>query len=293
MNTVQQHIAAIAERFDSADLVYGHGTDNAWDEAVALVLGVTAYPDAESSLSERVSASDAQRCEDLAGKRITQRMPLAYLLGEATFCGLKFAVEPGVVIPRSPIGQLITAGFSPWMYRSPQHILDLGCGSGCIGIAAALFLDADLTLVDLDAQAIDLARKNLHRHGLDNRTTLIHGDLYNDLPAGARFDLILTNPPYVDATDMRSLPPEYQWEPTTGLGAGGDGLDVIRRILDSAGEYLTEEGLFVGEVGASTAALLSAYPHIPFIWPDLAEGGEGVFVLDARSLSFHTPPPVS
>lgn len=259
--------------------MFGHGTDNAWDEAVALVLGVARLPDDRASLGQPLSAALNARIQELLGRRIDERIPLAYLLGHARFAGLDFLIEPGVVIPRSPIAELIQQDFSPWLKQPPRHIIDLCCGCGCIGIAAALnYPDAQLTLVDVDDQAISLARKNVSLHALEDRTMVVQSDLFAALTPG-RFDLILSNPPYVDGTDMRALPPEYRHEPGLGLDGGPDGLSVVQRILAALPERLTADGLLVCEVGASAPALLRAFPKTEFYWPDLIGGGEGVFIL--------------
>ncbi|MEZ5550460.1 MAG: 50S ribosomal protein L3 N(5)-glutamine methyltransferase [Pseudomonadales bacterium] len=277
--TIGDAIHQAAEALETGGVVFGHGTDNAWDEAVALVLSVTRLPDDRVSLNQPLTASVNARIQELLGRRIAERIPLAYLLGHAPFAGLDFLIEPGVVIPRSPIAELICQDFSPWLRQPPQRIIDLCCGSGCIGIAAALnFPDAHLTLVDVDAQAVRLTRKNVSLHALGDRATVLHSDLFEALAPGG-FDLILSNPPYVDGTDMRALPPEYRHEPGLGLDGGPDGLSVVHRILAAVPERLNSGGILVCEVGASAPALLRAYPETEFFWPDLTGGGEGVFIL--------------
>jgi ribosomal protein L3 glutamine methyltransferase len=277
--TVAALIEQVAARFGDAGLVFGHGTDSAWDEAVALVLGVTGLPDDRAVLDRPVSQSHADQVAQLAQRRIDERTPLPYLLGRCRFAGAEFLIEPGVVIPRSPIGALIESRLSPWLAREPQTILDLCCGSGCIGIVAALaFPNARVDLADIDPRALDLARRNVTLHGLEDRVRLHASDLFDDLPAG-RWDLILSNPPYVDSADMAGLPREYRHEPVRGLAGGPDGLDLVVRMLDALPERLESGGLFVCEVGGSAAALCRRFPRLAFIWPDLPNGGEGVFVL--------------
>jgi ribosomal protein L3 glutamine methyltransferase len=279
MMTVGDVIHQLAERFTAAGLVFGHGTDNAWDEAVALVLGVTGYPDDRSVLDRQLVAAHLHRLEALASRRIDERIPLAYLLGRCRFAGHEFLVEPGIVIPRSPIGALVGSRFSPWLAREPQRILDLCTGTGCIGIVAAhAFPKAHVDLVDVDPQALDLALRNVSAHGLDHRVSVIESNLFAALPP-ARWDVILSNPPYVDAPDMASLPPEYRHEPALGLAGGPDGLDLVARMLGELPDRLEPQGLFVCEVGASAPALARRFPRTPFIWPELPEGGEGVFLL--------------
>ena len=274
-------IEAVAASLADSDVVYGHGTDNAWDEAVALVLGVTGYSDDSANLGFEVDSDHEKKIHSLLHRRISERIPMAYLLGECAFAGHRFHIETGVVIPRSPIAELISVRFKPWLSQAPETIVDLCCGSGCIGIAAALeFPDSHLTLVDLDPKAVAVAGRNAARHGLVERTNIVQSDLFDSVIAG-RFDLIVSNPPYVAAQDMVSLPEEYAHEPELGLAGGPDGLDLLRRILDVLPERQSEGGLFVGEVGMSAAALLAAFPDLPFIWPDLISGGAGVFILPA------------
>ena len=204
---------------------------------------------------------------------------MAYLLGRCRFAGQEFLIEPGVVIPRSPIGALMRRRFAPWLYAPPRRILDLCCGSGCIGLAAALeFPGASVDLGDVDGQAVDLARRNAALHGLEARTRVFQSDLFDDLPE-VTWDLIISNPPYVDSRDMTRLPAEHRHEPEGGLAGGADGLDLVARMLDTLPERLAPGGSFVCEVGASASALLARYPRTPFIWPELPNGGEGVFIL--------------
>lgn len=280
---VAEQIKRAAQALTEASIVFAHGTDNAWDEAVALVLTVAKLPNDKASLATELAESDRQRIVDLLKRRVVERMPLPYLLGIAWFAGLEFFIEPGVVIPRSPIAELIEAGFSPWLSGQPATILDLCCGSGCIGIASALaFPESQLTLVDVDATAIALARRNVARHGLQRRTQIVRSAVFADLAPG-QFDLILCNPPYVDAVDMRALPPEHRHEPAQGLAGGTDGLNLVHELLAELPGRLNVDGTLVCEVGASSAALLRAYARTGFIWPDLTQGGSGVFILQGNT----------
>ena len=196
---------------------------------------------------------------------------------------------PGVIVPRSPIGYLLADHLLAWLPDPVTQILDLCSGSGCLGIIAAqLFPQAQVTLVELDDHAIAIARENIHRLGLDNRVTLRKGDVTKTLSFPQRFDLVLSNPPYVDAADMNQLPPEYLAEPHAGLAAGQDGLSIICPIINQLTNWLTPQGLFIGEVGASAPALMARYPRLPLFWPELPLGGEGVFLLEASGLTFHT-----
>jgi len=279
--TVADCIEAAAGRLEAAGVVFGHGTSSAWDEATALVLAVAELPDDRRSLTAAVSSAQLERIEHLLQRRCDERIPLPYLLGVAYFAGYRFDITAGVVIPRSPIAELIGRRFEPWLREPPQRIIDLCCGSGCIGIAAALtFPRSTLVLADIDADAVVLAGRNVCRHGLESRTEVVQSDLWDQISPGT-FDLILCNPPYVDATDMRTLPREYQHEPVLGLAGGEDGLDIVHRLLAVRNERLNADGLLVCEVGASAAALSRAYPELPLFWPDLERGGEGVFLLSS------------
>ena len=287
MTDLRELIHALHQRFTAADLSYGHGTDNAWDEAVALALAVTGFEDDESELARYVPPDQEVAAHELAGRRASERVPLAYVLGRWPLAGVEFLVEPGVVVPRSPIAFLLAEGLAPWCVQPPARVLDLCSGSGCLGILAAMaFPECTVQLSELDPQAADLAARNVELHGLSDRVAVRTGDLYE--PVQGPFDLIIANPPYVDAADMSTLPAEYRAEPAMGLGAGADGLDVVRRILAEASGHLAEGGVLVCEVGASAPALLRAYPEVPFIWPHLPGGGEGVFLLDHAALRSHT-----
>ncbi len=280
MTTVAELINESAEALSDAGVVFGQGTDNAWDEATALVLGITGLADDAANLDAEVLPVDAAKVRGLLARRIDERIPLAYLLGRWWFAGFEFLIQPGVVVPRSPIGELLLAGLSPWLTRPPQRILDLCAGSGCIGITAAhIWPDAEVDLVEIDPAAVALTEKNVALHDLTGRVAVHQGSLYEPLPARARYDLILTNPPYVDDADMRSLPEEFRAEPALGLAGGADGLGLVRKIIDGRTTWLSAEGVLVCEVGMSAPALIRAYPRLPFIWPEFEAGGAGVFVL--------------
>ena len=264
-------------------MFYGHGTDNAWDEAVALVLGATGFADDDTVLRNTVSESGVRKILTLAERRVAERIPLPYLLGRCWFAGFEFLVEPGVIIPRSPTAELIINQFKPWLAAPPARVLDLCCGGGCIGIATALvFPDVEVVMVDIDDKAVDLARRNMALHGVQSRVQVLQGDLYD--PVQGLFDLIITNPPYVDATELAAMPDEYRHEPLRALDGGEHGLDLVTRILGGAKRRLTPRGVLIGEVGASAGALALAAPRTPFVWVELEAGGEGVFVLDRADL---------
>ncbi len=197
--------------------------------------------------------------------------------------GLPFNVTQDVLVPRSPIAELIQADFQPWLQVSPERILDLCTGSGCIGIACAYqYPEAEVVLSDISAQAIAVAQGNILRHKLTDRVQVVQSDVFSDITG--RFDVIVSNPPYVDASDIASMPPEFRSEPLLGLAAGEDGLEIARRILRHARQFLTDEGILVVEVGNSWEALEAAYPEVPFTWVEFENGGVGVFVMTAREL---------
>jgi ribosomal protein L3 glutamine methyltransferase len=276
-----------ASRFNAAGLFFGHGTDNAIDEALALVLHAVHLDHAMPAdyLSAAVTGDEADAIFDLLSARVLQRIPAAYLIGEATFAGLTFAISEDVLIPRSPIAELIEEHFAPWLDR--EHVgsvLDLCTGSGCIGIACAMaFPDALVDLSDISPAALELAVRNIDRHHLDDRVRALRADVYDGLD-GERYDLIVSNPPYVSRAEMARLPDEYGHEPVLALEAGEDGMDVVARILRGAAEALRPGGILVVEVGASADLLLARYPDVPFLWLDFERGGDGVFLLTAEQL---------
>ena len=285
--SVEDYLRYAATRFSSSDLFFGHGTDNAWDEALSLVCGYLGLPwdKLEWVLAGRLTAVERKDLARLIDRRIAERIPVPYLIGEAWFAGFRFLVEPGVLIPRSPIAELIDKGFEPWLSRDPARVLDLATGSGCIGIACALmFPEARVTLSDIDPRALDLAARNVTLHSVDDRVSVLQSDLFEDIPGGS-FDLIVANPPYVDAEDLSTMPAEYRHEPLPALAAGSDGLDLVRRILTGARDYLSADGVLVVEVGNSAGALVEAFPTLPFVWPDFNFGGHGVFILDQAGLA--------
>ena len=284
--TAQDWIRWGASQCQRAGLFFGHGTDNAWDEAAVLVLWSvdTPWERLDTVKDTRLTTTEKQRIARLFQRRITERVPAPYLTGEAWFAGLKFAVNEQVLVPRSPIAELIHHQFQPWLTREPRRILDLCTGSGCIGIACAYeFPDAEIVLSDISETALAVAETNVRDHDLRDRVRVCHSDGLNNLK-GEIFDLIVSNPPYVDADDMASVPAEYRAEPELALASGEDGLDFTRRLLASAADHLSEEGLLVVEVGNSAPALERAFPRMPFAWPEFERGGHGVFILTARDL---------
>ena len=285
---VAELLAWVHERFVGAHLFYGHGTSNAWDEAVALVLTHAGLADTTENLNRVLPADTVVEIKDLAMRRINERLPLPYLLGRCRYMGFEFKVVPGVVVPRSPIGGLLVDGVRPWLQDRPAQILDLCAGTGCLGIIAAhMWPGAKVTLVEIDPLAATLARHNVEAHGFSDRVIVIEADVGSWRPDRAA-DLVITNPPYVQQMEMASLPEEYRAEPELGLAAGHDGLRVIEGILAAAQAFVSQQGLLIGEVGASAPALISCFQGVPFIWPDLPRGGEGVFLLEGGASSSHT-----
>lgn len=285
--TLRDFIRWAASRFSEAELCFGHGTDNALDEAVMLVLhALHLQPDLPSVyLDSRLTENERREVIELLLRRVEERIPGAYLMGEAWFAGLPFYVNEQVLIPRSPIGELIEAGFEPWIGKlTVSRILDLCTGSGCIGIASALrFSDAEVDLADISEPALTLAGRNLARHGLEGRVRVIQSDLFRAL-AGRRYDIILSNPPYVSRQELAGLPREFRWEPDLGLEAGEDGLDVVKRVLREVSSYLAPGGIVIMEVGSSAEALMAHYPDVSFTWLDFERGGDGVFLLTAEQV---------
>ncbi len=277
-------------RLAMAPLAFGHGTDNPRDEAAWLVLAGGGYapddPDIDPATMVDADAIDA--IDVLLRRRIDERRPTAYLTGRAWFAGLPFRVNEHVLVPRSPLAEPIAARFAPWIGERPlQRILEIGTGCGCIAAACArAFPEARVDATDIDDEALALAATNLADLGLDDRVTLHRADLFDGLPR-ARYDLIVSNPPYVDRAAMEALPVEYRHEPAAALGAGDDGLDVIRPMLMNAGDWLAEDGLLVVETGRAGAALAERWPGLPLTWLEFDHGGEGVFAIEANALRGH------
>lgn len=283
LRTLRDLIRWGVSQFHANDLFFGHGTDNAWDEARLLVLGGLHLPwdTPDAWLDCRLEADELDAVRDLLWQRINERTPAAYLLGEAWFCGQPYHVDERVLVPRSPIAELIERRFSPWLANKPARILDLCTGSGCIGIACAYaFPEAEVVLSDLSFDALEVANQNIERHQMEARVYSVQGDGFDGLPQ-QRFDLIVSNPPYVDAEDFADMPAEFQHEPAMGLACGEDGLDLVRRMLAEAADHLTEHGLLVVEVGNSQVHVEALYPEVDFMWARFERGGHGVFVLTA------------
>jgi len=285
--SVERLIRDIAARFTEAELSYGHGTDNATDEAAWLVfaaLGLS-HDDVPGVYAKRVADEQLKDVFGLAERRIRDRKPLAYLVNQAWFAGLEFYVDERVLVPRSPIAEMIQQQFAPWIAASDvRNAVDLGTGSGCIAIALAhAFPEARVDAVDISADALAVAAINIQRHTMGDRVTTIRSDFFNEL-GGKKYDLVVSNPPYVDRNDLRTMPDEFRHEPCVGLAAGDQGLDAVHEILLHASRFLTDNGILVCEVGNSQAALERAYPDIAFVWLDFEHGGAGVFLLTKQDL---------
>ena len=283
--TVLEVTRYCAALLDQAELFFGHGTDNAWDEAAVLVLHAAGLPVdqpvAEDTAFPSVSVA---RLADYLDRRIAAREPAPYITGEAWFCGLSFHVDPRVLIPRSPFAELIHNHFEPWRPPGPvRRILEVGTGSGCIAIAAALaFPDSEVVATDISRQALAVARQNRADYRLEGRVQLLQADLLHGLVGP--FDLLLTNPPYVPQANMDELPAEFGHEPGLALVSGADGMASARGILQDAPALLSSHGLLALEVGTGWPALEAAFPGLPFLWPEFEQGGEGIALLTAADL---------
>jgi len=271
----------------AAPLAYGHGTDNPRDEAAWLVLAGAGYAPDDPTIDPATPVDDrgVEAVSALVGRRLEQRRPTAYLTGQAWFAGLPFEVDERVLVPRSPLAEPIAARFTPWIGARPvERILEIGTGSGCIAAACAhAFPEARVDATDVDAGALALAQRNITALGLAERVVLHEADLFAGLPAAA-FDLIISNPPYVDQAAMATLPTEYRHEPATALAAGPEGLDVVARLVEQAADWLTSDGYLVVETGRAGAALEARYPDLALTWIDFECGGDGVCLAARRDL---------
>lgn len=288
--TVADWIGWAEARFLEADLHYGHGTENALDEAAWLVGSVldVAPDDLEDALERHPTPAQHARIEALVADRIRTRKPLAYLLNEAWFAGRRYYVDERVIVPRSHLAEFIGERFQPWIQVDRvQRILDLCTGSGCIAIATAhAFPLARVDAVDIAPEALAVAAINVERHGVAERVALIRSDLYAALD-GRRYDVIVSNPPYVPSWEMRELPAEYGHEPRIALESGESGLDTVLRLLKGGAEHLEPGGILLVEVGNSCTALQEALPEVPFLWLSTTSGDESVFLLTAKDLAAH------
>jgi ribosomal protein L3 glutamine methyltransferase len=287
LSTIRDYIRWAASQFTQAQVCFGHGTASALDEAAALVLHTIHQPYnlSEFYLASVLTPAERGAIVDLVERRIRERIPAAYLTHEAIFAGLSFYVDERVLVPRSPIAELIEQRFAPWVEEDHVvRILDLCTGSGCIAIACAYaFNNALVDAVDLSADALNVAHINVEKHLLEDSVTLYQSDLFAQLPE-ARYDIIVSNPPYVSTFEWSNLPEEFQAEPAMGFKGGESGLDLVLRILVDANDFLAEQGILIIEVGSSAETLQSIFPDVPFYWLDFERGGDGIFLLTAEQV---------
>jgi len=286
--TARSLVLQAERRFKRARLYFGHGTDNARDEAVFLVFHALDLPFAcsDAVLDAPLTAAEVSKVEALVSSRISTRRPAAYLTGRMWFAGHEFEVNDDVLVPRSPIAELILDRFQPWAdAEGPGRILDIGTGSGCIGIAAALtFPDAQVDATDISREALAVAARNVARHRVDGRVQLHLADLFPPRERGA-YDLILANPPYVPESERVELPEEYLHEPALALFAADEGLALIRRIFAGAASRLTERGALVLDAGGTWPEVEAAFPELSILWVELQHGGDGIGVISRAELA--------
>lgn len=286
LNTFRDYLRWCTSRFNEAGLFFGHGNEDAFNEASQLLLSILHLPVdtlPDVFLDARLTQDEKRALLIAIEKRIEKRIPLPYITNEAWFAGLPFFVDERVLIPRSPFAELIETQFQPWLTEpdSVTHILDMCTGSACIAIALAMaFEEASVIASDISSDALDVAIVNRQKYGLEDQLTLIESDIWQNIPQNEKFDLIISNPPYVGADEMASLPEEYRHEPTSALEADDNGLALVARILSGAAEHLTENGLIFVEVGNTDLAVDDKWPEIAFTWLELENGGHGIFTLD-------------
>ncbi|MFT6902307.1 MAG: ribosomal protein L3 glutamine methyltransferase [Colwellia sp.] len=291
LHTIGDYLRFATSEFNQAELYFGHGTNNAWHEAITLVMFALNLPEElnEQVFNCRLTSHEKLTVLGLVERRIVEQLPAAYLTNQAQFVGLFFYVDDRVLVPRSPIGELIEQHFSPTFSQEtpPKRILDLCTGSGCIAIACAIaFPEAEVDALDLSIDALNVAQINIENHGLTEQVIPIQSDVFSGIE-GLSYDLIVTNPPYVDQEDVDALPQEYLHEPEMGLGSGVDGLDIVREVLAQAGSHLNENGVLICEVGNSQIHVEHVYPQVPFTWLTFKNGGHGVFMLTKQQLISH------
>ncbi|MCV2883098.1 50S ribosomal protein L3 N(5)-glutamine methyltransferase [Aestuariibacter sp. AA17] len=287
LSTLLDWVRWSVSRFNEAGLYYGHGTDNAWDEAVSLVLQLLHLPQQsnEQMFGAALTTDEKTLIATMVKRRVEERLPIAYLTNQAWFCGYPFYVDERVLVPRSPFAELIELRFGGWITDEPQHILDLCTGSGCIAIALAhAFESAQVDAVDISDDALSVAEINIDEHAMHERVFPIQSDLFNSVK-GHKYDLIVSNPPYVDAEDMADLPDEFHHEPELGLAAGDDGLDLVDTILKEAPEVLNPKGWLFVEVGNSQVHMEHKYPGLELEWVEFKHGGHGVFAVQRETLT--------
>jgi ribosomal protein L3 glutamine methyltransferase len=287
MKTAENWLEYCAAEMSSAGVFFGHGTDNAGDEAAWMLLHVLGAP-LDGSFERwdtRLNKAQEGRLKDLLARRINERLPLAYLTGVARFCGLSFSVSPKTLIPRSPLAELIMEQFAPWVdLTEGGQVLDMCTGGACIAIAMAVHMPAcKIDAVDLSSDALEIASNNVKCHSVADRVHLVQSDLFINL-GETRYDLIVSNPPYVSASVFAQLPAEYMAEPSGALICGEDGLDIVLKILDASPLHLKEQGILIVEVGESAETLIGLLPKVPFLWLEFDHGGDGIFLLEYDQL---------
>lgn len=286
--TVQDVVRYLVSNFAKHSIFVGHGTDNYWDEALEIVQAVMHLqpPCDDSTLNSKLTRKEREIIAKIAAQRIINRIPTPYLTHRAFFCGKEFYVDDRVIIPRSPIAELIEKSFDPYIEGRPERVLDMCTGSGCIAIAIAMQFEGDVEVdaVDISDEALEVANINIQGYGLENVVTPIKSDLFDNLMEGDKYDVIVANPPYVDSYDLSTMPDEFRCEPDLALGSGDDGLDCAKRILADAVNYLNDDGILIMEVGNSEEQLVDSFPTVPFHFVDLKRGGTGVFILTVEQL---------
>lgn len=290
LQTVRDLIRYGVSRFNQSKLSFGHGSDNAWDEAVYLVLSALHLPpdQLEPFMDARVLPEERQTALQYIDARCDKRVPAPYLTHEAWLQGYAFYVDERVIVPRSPIAELLMTQLSPWVLDPYEvtSILDVCTGSGCLAIIAAhQFPEAFVDATDISAQALEVATRNVTEHVLTDRLTLHHGSLFDPLPVSARYDLIICNPPYVNSQAMQALPPEYQHEPSLALAGGDDGMDLVRIILEQAPAHLNDQGILVLEIGHERAHFEAAFPELEPVWLNTAQASDQILLLTREQLS--------
>jgi ribosomal protein L3 glutamine methyltransferase len=293
LETIADYLRFATSEFNQAELYFGHGSDNAWSEAITLVMFALHLPEdlTQQVMACRLTDNEKQVVLEIIEQRIVKQLPAAYLTNTAKFAGLPFYVDERVLVPRSPIGELIEQRFSTLLSndQEPKRILDLCTGSGCIAIACAInFPEAEVDAVDLSVDALNVAQINIEGHGLTEQVIPIQSDVFSGI-CGQSYDLIVSNPPYVDQEDVDSLPEEFLHEPEMGLGSGFDGLDIVRKILVQAASHLNDDGILICEVGNSQIHVERVYPEVPFKWITFERGGHGVFMLTKKQLEENAP----
>ncbi len=287
--TVRDLIRYGVSRLNASGVHFGHGSDNAWDEAIYLVLHALHLPpdQLDPFLDARVLSDERAKALALIDRRCDERLPAPYLTQEAWLQGFHFYVDQRVIVPRSPIAELLVRHVEPWIQRPEEvnSVLDLCTGSGCLAIIAAhVFSQALVDATDISRDALDVATRNVVEHGLQDRVALYHGDLFEPLPPNCRYDLILSNPPYVNSESMACLPEEYRREPALALAGGINGMDVVTAILARAADFLTDEGLLLIEIGHERHHFETAFPHLDPVWLDTAGASDQILLLTREQL---------